>query len=99
MSYLCGANMNNNLNFTIMKKYKTSIGVYDSTTGVRIGTITFASEARCQQINDGRAMERAKDIYRASRLTELADRYGRVIYRLVDDGLVDPISIYDFCIL
>ena len=82
-----------------MKKYITSIGIYDSTTGVLIDTYTFTSDARCKQINDGRAMSRAKDIYRASRLAELANRYGRVIYRLVDDGLFDPISIYDFCIL
>ena len=82
-----------------MKKYKTSIGVYDSVTGVLIGTYTLESEARCQQINDGRAMSNAKDIYRGKRLAELANRYGKVIYRLVDDGLIDPISIYDFCIL
>ena len=82
-----------------MQNYKTSIGVYDSQTGILIGTYTFASDARCQQINDGRAMSRAKDIYRGKRLAELATRYGKVVYRLVDDGLVDPISIYDFCIL
>ena len=82
-----------------MQNYKTSIGVYDSITGVLIDTYTFASDARCQQINDGRAMSHAKDIYRYKRLAELADRYGRVIYRLVNDGLIDPISIYDFSIL
>ena len=82
-----------------MAKYKTSIGVYDSITGVLIDTYTFASDARCQQINDGRAMSNAKDIYRSKRLAELENRYGKVIYRLVDDGLIDPISIYDFCIL
>ena len=82
-----------------MQNYKTSIEVYDSITGVLIDTYTFASDARCQQINDGRAMSHAKDIYRGKRLAELANRYGRVIYRLVDDGLIDPISIYDFCIL
>ena len=82
-----------------MKKYKTSIGVYDSITGVLIDTYTFASDARCQQINDGRAMSNAKDIYRSKRLAELENRYGKVIYRLVDDGLIDPISVYDFCIL
>ena len=82
-----------------MAKYKTSIGVYDSITGVLIDTYTFASDARCQQINDGRAMSRAKDIYRCKRLAELATRYGKVIYRLADDGLIDPISVYDFCIL
>ena len=82
-----------------MQKYKTSIGVYDSNTGVLIGTYTFASDARCQQINDGRAMSHATDIYRGKRLAELANRYGEVIYRLDDDGLINPLSIYDFCIL
>ena len=82
-----------------MQNYKTSIGVYDSNTGILIGTYTLASEARCQQINDRRAMSTAKDIYRGKRLAELATRYGRVIYRLVDDGLIDPINIYDFRIL
>ena len=82
-----------------MQNYKTSIEVYDSTTGVLIDTYTFASDARCQQINDRRAMSTAKDIYRGKRLAELENRYGKVIYRLVDDGLIDPISIYDFCIL
>ena len=82
-----------------MQKYKTSIGVYDSNTGIIIDTYTLASDARCQQINDRRAMSNAKEIYRAKRLAELENRYGVVIYRLVDDGLIDPISIYDFCIL
>ena len=82
-----------------MAKYKTKVGIYDSTTGVLIDTYTFASDARCKQINDMRAISNAKDIYRGKRLAELANRYGRVIYRLADDGLIDPISVYDFCIL
>lgn len=82
-----------------MQNYKTSIRVYDSTTGVLIDTYTFASAARCQQINDRRALSNAKDIYRGKRLVELENRYGSLIYRLVDDGLIDPLSIYDFCIL
>ena len=82
-----------------MQNYKTSIGVYDSTTMVLIDTYTFASDARCQQINDRRAMSNAKDIYRGKRLAELANRYGEVVYRLADDGIIDPLNIYDFCIL
>ena len=82
-----------------MQKSKTTIGVYESITGVLIGTYTLASYARCKQINDGRAISTAKDIYRGKRLAELENRYGKVIYRLVDDGIIDPLSIYDFCIL
>ena len=82
-----------------MQNYKTSIGVYDSKTGVLIDTYTLASDARCKQINDRRAMSTAKDIYRDARLAELANRYGEVVYRLADDGIIDPLNIYDFCIL
>ena len=82
-----------------MKKYKTSIGIYDSITGILIDTYTLASDARCQQINDGRAMSHAKDIYRGKRLAELANRYGEVIYRLVDDGIINPLDKYVFEIL
>ena len=82
-----------------MQNYKTSIGVYDSTTGVLIDTYTFASDARCKQINDGRAISHAKDIYRALRLAELANQYGDVIYRLVADGLINPLDKYVFEII
>ena len=82
-----------------MEKYTTKVGIYDTKTRIIIDTYELSCETRCQQINDRRAMSNAKDIYRGKRLAELAKRYGKVIYRLVDDGLIDPISIYDFCIL
>lgn len=82
-----------------MKKYTTRVGIYDSKTRILIDTYELSCVTRCQQINDRRAISNAKDIFRASRLAELANRYGVVIYRLVEDGLIDPISIYDFCIL
>ena len=82
-----------------MKKYTTKVGVYDAKTRILIDTCELSSDARCQQINDRRAMSNARDIYRGKRLAELANRYGRVIYRLADDGIIDPISVYDFCIL
>lgn len=82
-----------------MKKYTTRVGIYDARTRILIDTYELSGEARCQQINDKRALSNAKDIYHAARLAELANRYGGVIYRLADDGLIDPISIYDFCIL
>ena len=82
-----------------MEKYTTKVGIYDAKTRILIDTYELSCETRCQQINDMRAISNAKDIYRGKRLAELANRYGRVIYRLADDGLIDPISVYDFCIL
>ena len=82
-----------------MQKYTTKVGIYDAKTRILIDTYELSCVARCQQINDMRAMSHAKDIFREARLAELANRYGKVIYRLVDDGLIDPISIYDFFIL
>ena len=82
-----------------MAKYKTSIGVYDSITGILVDTYTLASDARCQQINDGRAMSNAKDIYRNACIADLANQYGEVIYRLVDDGIINPLDKYVFEIL
>lgn len=82
-----------------MAKYTTKVGIYDANTGIKIGTYTLTSDARCKQINDMRAMSSAKDKYRASRLAELANRYGKVIYRLSEDGIIDPISIFTFDIL
>lgn len=82
-----------------MKKYTTKVGIYDAKTRILIDTYELSCETRCQQICDMRAMATAKDIYRAARLADLANRYGGVIYRLADDGLINPISIYDFCIL
>ena len=82
-----------------MAKYTTKVGIYDAKTRILIDTYELSCETRCQRINDMRAISNAKDIYRGKRLAELENRYGRVIYRLVDDGLIDPISIYDFCIL
>ena len=46
-----------------------------------------------------RALSNAKDIFRESRLAELANRYGDVIYRLAEDGIIDPLGIYDFAII
>lgn len=82
-----------------MKKYTTKVGIYDDKTRILIDTYELSCVTRCQQINDMRALSNAKDIYRAARIAELENRYGKVIYRLVDDGLIDPLSIYDFCIL
>lgn len=82
-----------------MKKYATKVGIYDANTGIKIDTYTLTGSARCQQINDIRALSTAKNIYRAARLAELANRYGGVIYRLADEGIIEPLSIYDFCIL
>ena len=79
-----------------MQNYKTSIGVYDSITGVLIDTYTFASDARCKQINDRRAMSYAKDLYLNARIADLANQYGEVIYRLVDDGIINPLDKYVF---
>ena len=82
-----------------MENYTTKIGVYDARTRILIGTYELSCESRCKRISEMRAMAKAKDIYRAARLAELANRYGGVIYRLAEDGLIDPISIYDFCII
>lgn len=82
-----------------MKKYTTKVGIYDSKTRILIDTYELSTETRCQQINDKRALSNAKDIYREARLAELANRYGDVVYRLADDGIIDPLRIYDFCIL
>lgn len=79
-----------------MKKYTTKVGVYDASTRILIDSYTWTDTARCQQINDMRAMSNVKDIYRASRLAELANRYGDVIYSLVDDGIIDPLAKYVF---
>lgn len=79
-----------------MRKYTSKIAIYDASTRILIDTYTLTSVARCQQINDSNAMSNVKDIYRASRLAELANRYGEVIYRLVDDGLIDPNDKYVF---
>lgn len=79
--------------------YTTKVGIHDANTGIKIDEYTFTGSARCQQINDGRAVSTAKEVYRASRLAELANRYGEVIYRLVDDGLIDPLAKYVFEIL
>lgn len=91
--------INNHLKHKIMKKYTTRVRIYDSKTRILIDTYELSCVTRCQQINDRRAMSNVKDIYRASRLAELANRYGGVIYRLVDDGLIDPLNIYEFDIL
>lgn len=82
-----------------MKEYTTKVGIYDAKTRILIDTYELSCKTRCQQINDRRAMLNAKDMYRCARLAELANRYGDVIYRLADDGIIDPLSIYDFCIL
>lgn len=79
-----------------MRNYTTKIGIYDASTRILIDTYTFTSVARCQQINDRNAMLNAKDIYRALRLAELANRYGDVIYSLVDDGIINPLDKYVF---
>ena len=79
-----------------MKNYTTKIGIYDASTRILIDTYTLTSAARCQQINDRNAMSNVKDIYRASRLAELTNRYGEVIYSLVDDGIIDPLAKYVF---
>lgn len=83
----------------MMTKYTTKVGIYDANTGIKIDTYTLTSAARCQSLNDRRAMSSAKAKYRASRLAELANRYGKVIYRLAEDGIIDPISIFKFEIL
>lgn len=80
----------------IMRKYTSKIAIYDASTRVLIDAYTFTSVARCQQINDRNAMSNAKNIYRALHLAELVNRYGEVIYRLVDDGLIDPNEKYVF---
>lgn len=82
-----------------MRNYTSKIAIYDASTRILIDTYTLISVARCQQINDMRAMSNVKDIYRASRLAELANRYGDVIYSLVDDGIIDLLSNYDFDII
>ena len=79
-----------------MRNYTTKIGIYDASTRILIDTYTLTSVARCQQINDRNAMSNVKDIYRASRLAELANRYGDVIYSLADDGIIDPLDKYVF---
>ena len=79
-----------------MRNYTTKIGIYDARTRILIDTYTLTSVARCQQINDRYAMLKAKDIYRAARLAELANRYGDVIYSLVDDGIINPLDKYVF---
>lgn len=82
-----------------MKMYTTKVGIHDANTGIKIDEYTFTGSARCQQINDMRAVSTAKEIYRCKRMEYLANQYGSVIYRLVDDGLIDPLNIYDFDIL
>lgn len=94
--YICSRLVSNKKN---MKKYTTKIGVYDSNTMILIGTYTLSCSVRCQQINDRRAMLSAKEIYRKKRIEDLTNQYGEVIYRLVDDGLINPLSIYAFEIL
>ena len=82
-----------------MRKYTTKIGVYDANTRILIDIYTLSDTARCQQINDVRAMSNAKKAYRDRRLADLANQYGEVIYKLFADGLIDPIGIYTFDIL
>ena len=79
-----------------MTKYTSKIAIYDANTKILIDTYTFIDTARCQQINDMRAMSNAKEIYRNKRVSEFVNRYGEVIYRLVDDGLINPIDKYVF---
>ena len=79
-----------------MRSYTTKINIYDANTRILIDTYTLTSVSRCQQVNDRRAMLRAKDIYRNARVVELANQYGDVIYKLVDDGLIDPLAKYVF---
>ena len=79
-----------------MKFYTTKIGIYDASTRILIDTYVLTGAARCQQINDKRAMLYAKDIYRDARIADLANQYGEVIYKLVDDGLIDPLGEYVF---
>ena len=79
-----------------MTKYTSKIAIYDANTKILIDTYTFIDTARCQQINDMRAMSNAKQAYRDRRLTELSNKYGDVIYRLADDGLINPIDKYVF---
>lgn len=82
-----------------MKKYTTKIGIYDANTHILICTYTLSCYSRCQQITDRRAMSNAKEMYKAKRLEDLVKRYGEIIYNLVDDGIIDPISRYEFDIL
>ena len=82
-----------------MKNYRTKVGIYDAKTRILIDIYELSCETRCQQINDKRALSNAKDIYREARLAELANRYCGVIYRLADDGLIDPLGGYEFEIL
>lgn len=80
-------------------KYTTKIGVYCANTSILIDIYTLSDTARCKQINDNRAMSNAKKAYRDRRLADLANQYGDVIYKLVADGLIDPLDIYTFDIL
>ena len=82
-----------------MEKHTTTIGIYDASTRILIDTYTLTSTARCRQINDRRAMSNAKDIYRNACIADLANQYGEVIYRLVDDGIINPLDKYVFEIL
>lgn len=79
-----------------MRNYTTKIDIYDASTRILIDTYTLTSVARCQQINDMRAMSNAKQAYKDRCLAELANRYGEVIYKLVADGLIDPLAKYVF---
>ena len=82
-----------------MEKYTTKVGIYDAKTRILIDTYELSCETRCQQINDMRAMSHAKDIYRNACIADLANQYGEVIYRLVDDGIINPLDKYVFEIL
>ena len=79
-----------------MRNYTTIINIYDASTRILIDTYTLTSVSRCQQINDRRAMLYAQDMYRDARIAELANQYGDVIYKLVGDGLIDPLARYVF---
>lgn len=82
-----------------MKNFTTKIAVYDASTQILIDIYTFSSVSRSQQLNDMQAMTNVKKEYRESRLAKLSDKYSDVIYRLAEDGLLNPLQDYTFEIL